>query len=125
MAVTIKMKWTEQKNRARRRGIDWYFSFEQWLEWWGDDIKNRGDSKGQLCMARKGDTGPYHPDNVYKATNKQNIIEASQTNSKIIFSPKGKFASRNECASIYKVTPQCVSQWVKSKPTEFYYMENE
>ena len=67
-----KQKYNSQKNSAKRRGIDWQFTFESWLNWWGDDIINRGKYKGQLVMARYGDQGPYHPNNVYKATTKEN-----------------------------------------------------
>ena len=55
-----------QKISAKNRNIDWLFTFEEWIRWWGSDIVNRGCRKGQLVMARKGDTGPYSSDNVIK-----------------------------------------------------------
>lgn len=71
----MKTKYNSQKCAAKKRGIEWYFTFDTWLAWWGNDIINRGRRKGQLVMARKGDQGPYHPDNVYKATTKENQNE--------------------------------------------------
>jgi len=65
-----------QRNSARSRKIEFQFTFEQWLAWWGDDIVNRGCRRGQLVMARLGDQGPYHPDNVRKLTMEDNIKEA-------------------------------------------------
>ncbi len=65
-----------QKAYAKQRNIEWHFTYDIWIQWWGDDIINRGPRKGQLCMARFGDTGPYHPDNVRKATCAENQNEA-------------------------------------------------
>lgn len=69
-------QYHEQKNGAQKRGIDWQFTYDEWINWWGDDINKRGRYKGQLVMARYGDTGPYHPNNVRKATKEENSIEA-------------------------------------------------
>ncbi len=62
---------------AKRRGILFQFSFEEWWAWWQVDNRweHRGPRKGQYCMARRGDAGPYHPDNVYCATNEENARE--------------------------------------------------
>jgi len=57
---------------AKERGIEWHFTYNTWLEWWGDDFVNRGCKRGQLVMARNGDIGPYHPDNVHKTTSTDN-----------------------------------------------------
>lgn len=64
-----------QKTHAAKRNIDWHFTYETWLEWWGDDIVNRGRGIGKLVMARHGDKGPYHPDNVKKITHEENCSE--------------------------------------------------
>jgi len=74
--TNYKTKYYSQRSSARGRNIEWHFTFESWFAWWGDDIVNRGRKSGQLVMARLGDQGPYHPDNVYKATTKQNHNEA-------------------------------------------------
>lgn len=65
-----------QKYGAKRRNIDWQFTYDTWIEWWGEDIIKRGIRKGQLVMARYKDQGPYHPDNVCKITTEENIREA-------------------------------------------------
>ena len=61
----------KQKYRAKERGIDWEFTFETWVEWWGDDFNKRG--RMGLHMARIGDEGPYSPDNCIKATASDNL----------------------------------------------------
>jgi hypothetical protein len=65
---------------AKQRNIDWQFTYDTWIEWWGADITSRGASKGKLVMARTGDIGPYSPDNVRKATHGENISEAKVGN---------------------------------------------
>jgi len=64
--MNLKNKFDCQKTHAKIRGIDFNFTFEQWVTWWGDDISQRGCRKGQLVMARLNDIGPYSPDNVIK-----------------------------------------------------------
>lgn len=60
---------------AKERNIDWQFTYDTWEAWWGEDIAKRGPYKGQLVMARNGDVGAYHPDNVHKATSIDNHKE--------------------------------------------------
>jgi hypothetical protein len=60
------------------RNIDWQFTYDTLEAWWGEDITKRGPYKGQLVMARNGDVGPYHPDNVRKATCTENCSEANK-----------------------------------------------
>jgi len=72
----MKQKYNTQKAGAKVRNIEWHFTYESWLAWWGDDIVNRGNKSGQLVMARKNDNGPYHPDNVEKITCNQNHSDA-------------------------------------------------
>lgn len=74
--MKYKTQYQNQKGSAKHRNIEWQFSYESWIEWWGDDIEKRGKGKGKLCMARLGDTGPYHPDNVFKELNEQNVYSA-------------------------------------------------
>lgn len=71
-----RRQYSFQKCTAKYRGIEWQFTYDQWIDWWGDDIANRGCRRGQLVMARNGDVGPYHPDNVRKITHGANVAEA-------------------------------------------------
>jgi len=68
-------QYHNHKARSKRRGIDFQFSYDEWMAWWGNDIINRGRNAGQLVMARTNDTGPYHPNNVYKTTVEQNVSD--------------------------------------------------
>jgi NUMOD3 motif len=93
----LKRKFYSQKWHSQRRGIEWQFTLDEWINWWGDDIYLRGNKKGQLVMARFGDTGPYHLDNVKKITCSDNTSEAhtakrvsQDTRKKLSLSRSGK-----------------------------------
>lgn len=64
--LTLRQKYGMQKTSAKNRNIEWQFTFDEWVLWWGADMSNRGCRKGQLVMARLGDQGPYSPKNVIK-----------------------------------------------------------
>lgn len=102
MRDIYKPAYNCQKYSAYIRGIDWQFTYETWRNWWGDDIINRGRGRGKLVMARYGDKGPYHPDNVQKITLSQNSIEGNvgktfkhtqETKNKISKRHKGRIVS--------------------------------
>lgn len=78
--TTINQKYHLQASHARKRGIEWHFTYQSWLEWWGEDLDKRGQKANDLCMARYNDDGPYHPDNVFKCTQRQNKIDAHKFN---------------------------------------------
>lgn len=64
----------EQRSGAKKRGIEWKLSWEEWLQWWMNTghIDERGRNKGQYQMCRVGDIGPYALDNIYCATLEDN-----------------------------------------------------
>jgi len=64
--------YRSQKNGARRRGIEFKLTFEQWLAWWGEDIERRGRGECDLQMQRLADAGAYELGNIKKGTPKQN-----------------------------------------------------
>ena len=62
-----RQAYSNQRGSAQRRGIEWRFTFESWMEWWGEDIHRRGVGSSKLCMQRVADSGPYATWNVRKA----------------------------------------------------------
>ncbi len=68
-------RYASQRSVAKSRGIEWLFTFHTWLAWWGSDLVLRGRGRADLCMARKGDVGPYSPENVMKVTVEENNIQ--------------------------------------------------
>jgi hypothetical protein len=75
-----KKRYTEQKGQAKKRCIDWLFTFESWCDIWLESEKwdQRGRGKGKYVMARKGDIGPYSADNVDIITHGANISEGNK-----------------------------------------------
>ena len=67
-----------QRACAKRRGIAWEFTFEQWMAVWAasGQFSNRGRNKGQFVMARDGDAGPYAPGNVSIILHSRNMSDA-------------------------------------------------
>jgi hypothetical protein len=62
---------------ATGRKISFEFTYEQWVAWWEEQLgpdwfERRGPWRGCYVMARRGDVGPYHPDNVMCVLHSQN-----------------------------------------------------
>lgn len=74
--VKAKKAYTAQKAGAKRRGIEWQFTFHSWLSFWGEDLGKRGAGHDKLCMQRMHDQGPYSPDNVTKGYPRKNAKTA-------------------------------------------------
>lgn len=96
-----------QKTHAKRRGIAFKLTFQQWILWWGPDIWKRGRGDGKLQMCRKGDTGAYELGNIYKATCNENSSEKFK-NGKNGFRPSN--LSDEDVASILVSLNEGVSQ---------------
>jgi hypothetical protein len=73
-------------NRKDRNGdpIEWHFTFDEWLDIWMKSGKwsQRGCRRGQYCMARFGDVGPYAPWNVEIKLHSENAREGNKGRSK-------------------------------------------
>lgn len=75
-----KRKWYDQRQNARRRGIEWDLPFDIWMKIWVDSGQwpNRGvKTPDQYVMSRIGDQGPYRADNVVIKTNYDNVREGN------------------------------------------------
>jgi len=61
-----------QMSHAKARGIGWEITFQEWLDWWGEDLDRRGRGKDQLSMQRIRDRGPYKLGNIEKGYPRDN-----------------------------------------------------
>jgi hypothetical protein len=63
----FKQGYTRSKSDAKRRGIEFEFTFDEWKTWWLDTGKweLRGRKAGCFQMCRTNDVGPYSLANVY------------------------------------------------------------
>jgi len=69
MLDPFRKAFREHRNNAKKRGIKFLFTYTEWVNWWeyhlGPDwLELRGHKRGQYCMARLGDKGPYRDGNV-------------------------------------------------------------
>jgi hypothetical protein len=114
-------KYHVQKTFAKNRNIEWQFTFESWIEWWGDDIDKRGSNKDSLVMARYKDQGPYHPNNVRKATVSENTNERNSRYLKEIMTTIGIFASIDQARQALKISISGLKYRIKRYPEQYYF----
>ena len=98
----IKSKFWDQRGNARKRGISFTLTFEEWWNIWqkSGHWDKRGRNIGQYCMSRYGDIGPYDVGNVFIQLTSKNTSDAQngikdishtiEHNEKIRISMKGK-----------------------------------
>ncbi|MHA0319051.1 hypothetical protein ACXY7D_12025 [Sphingomonas melonis] len=87
------------KSSAKQRDIAFHFTYEEWVTWWATDerYKLRGNSADSLVMGRKGDRGPYAPENCLPLTRRDNSM-SSAGRVRAVSTPKGNFHSIAEAA---------------------------
>ena len=75
-----RKKYYTHKYSSLQRNIPFELTFEQWWDIWQQSGKweERGCRKGQYCMSRKGDVGPYSVDNVFIQLSSQNAIDGNK-----------------------------------------------
>lgn len=75
----LKAVFGQSRRDAKRRGIAFEFSFEQWIDVWlrSGHLEERGRRKGQYVMARHHDRGPYAIHNVSIILCEQNHKDAA------------------------------------------------
>ena len=75
--MLAKKRYSEQKRRAKVRGIDFLLTFEEWANIWQQSGKwdQRGRGNGKYVMSRNGDIGPYAVGNVRIVIHRDNVAE--------------------------------------------------
>jgi hypothetical protein len=78
-----KRRFICHKLSAKRRGIPFEFTLDEWVSWWEDNLGHgwqslRGCKMGQYVMARKGDKGSYSLENVKCILTERNHNEVIQ-----------------------------------------------
>ena len=91
-------KFFQHKHNAERRGIEFLFTFDEWITMWKSSGKwsERGHGSNKYCMARHNDTGPYAVWNVSIQTNRQNNQFAVTHRNNEIWLPKVREARKNK-----------------------------
>ena len=78
MRRKIMSKYYDHKHNASKRNVDFLLTFDEWWKIWQDSghWEDRGPHKGQYCMSRYGDIGPYSPTNVFIQLTSNNTSDA-------------------------------------------------
>ncbi len=85
-----KLLFARHKDSARVRGIEFLFSFDEWLDVWitSGHFEERGRGVSSFCMARNGDVGPYSRENVKIITNAENLAERIFSQGELVHNSK-------------------------------------
>ena len=77
--INAKTKFNAHKSNAKRRGINFDLTFEQWMQIWQESgkIEQRGRGANKYCMCRIGDKGAYCIENVFIGQGKHNVSEGN------------------------------------------------
>lgn len=139
--IIAKRKFQSAKFGAKKRGIPFLLTFEQWYNWWlsqGID-KNQPVIGGlkrsqlnELCMCRFGDQGPYTLNNIYCSTRSQNSKDAHthpsyvkkilNARQKPIQTPLGRFDSLTQAGKAYGLDKTTIGHRLKKYPKQYYYL---
>jgi hypothetical protein len=76
----LRRSFTSQASAARKRGIQFLLTYEEWLHIWQKSgrLGERGRLPGQYCMARFGDAGSYELSNVRICLVEENHAERNR-----------------------------------------------
>jgi hypothetical protein len=83
-----KKAYHAHKGRAKRRGIPFLLTYEEWFNIWENSGKIRGTGSDDYCMARHNDIGPYAVGNVSIIKMKTNSAFAVTHRNNNIWLPK-------------------------------------
>jgi hypothetical protein len=83
--------YASQRDTSTRRGIQFLLTLEEWVNIWESSGKlpQRGRKKGQYCMARFGDVGPYAVGNVKIMLSQKNTSDGNK-GKKLVFTEEHK-----------------------------------
>lgn len=140
----LKKAFQNQRRGSESRKIDFLMSFEEWIDFWliCDRYKHRGAGKNQLQMCRFGDIGPYHRDNVYCASGKENSRinglrkrpltdehwmrrrqgKHGRLRPRAVATPKGHFVSLSDAARHHDLRKSTVHYLVNSANPNWTYL---
>ena len=76
----FRKAYTQHKSNAKRRGVPFLLTFEEWKEVWlaSNKWNLRGRGVDKYCMCRKGDAGVYEVGNVFIDLNTRNVSDGNK-----------------------------------------------
>ena len=128
-------RYAVHKATAKRRGIEFKLTFEQWNNWWLNQGVDKNIDYGQktsntLCMCRRNDSGAYELSNIYVDTLSNNIklsFNLRQANNTFrnhtsvpIQTPLGKFNTIKAGCEVLGVPRWTLEKMMETNPKEYY-----
>jgi len=139
--ILAKKRFTYSQFGAKKRGIAFLLTFEEWYQWWFQNGVDKNDPSigglkrnqlTELCMCRFNDTGPYALNNIYCSTRSQNSKDAhthsgyiqkmKDAHNKPIQTPIGVFESLTAAAAAYNRDKTTIGHRLKKYPNEYFYI---
>jgi hypothetical protein len=80
--------WSQQRNQAQYRGESWDLDFLDWVDIWGVEFMNKGQTSDRMCMTRIDLEKAWTPDNVKIITRHEHFKSNRNKH--------GRFAGRQE-----------------------------
>lgn len=137
-------------HNALRRQIPFEFSLLGWHLWWSTNLRAvagvRGRRGSDYVMARRGDRGPYAPDNVYLSTQSDNIrawdratkappkpgsrsgehlrVRETHPAARAVISPEGAFDSAALAAESNGVPVWKAQRWARGQLQGWRYVDD-
>lgn len=72
---SLAYKFNTHRVNASKRGIEWEFTFPEWIALWENSGHLHERGRPGYCMARFNDIGPYSKTNVYFTTIGGNVAD--------------------------------------------------
>jgi hypothetical protein len=114
---------------AKQRNLEWNLTFDEWYEWWGDDIDNRGIKPDSLVMALHDKSRGFCLDNIYKITKAELTMKVIQTGTKMmrpVHTPAGDFPSIASAGRHHGMqSMQVIYRINKPKHVDWYYIDKK
>ena len=128
----------QSKGNAKKRGVEFKLTFEEWMQVWDGKLDKRGRGSNDYCMSRYGDIGPYEIGNVFISTIFENTSSAHtgkiwseesrdkareaafKNRGKTIKTPLGIFYGRREAATAHNVDITTLDRWLKIDKKDGY-----
>jgi len=123
-----KTAYNSQKGHAKRRGVDFKLTFEEWFDWWQSTghYQERGRKKDCYVMARHNDSGAYELGNIYCCTVQENARTSNKLNPRTISKKARDAATAANTGRTHSKTSRdkmsaSQSKWTR-KPAQFEKM---
>lgn len=120
-------KFCDLKKDYKRLGVEFKFTYEDWLAWWAQypDVR-RGNTRDGFSMVRINPNGPFCRENVHLVSNFVRRSNAGRRDPRAtaVLTPSGIFQSASQAARAYGVDTRMVFQWIKKEFPGWSYVEN-